>query len=185
MDAESERRRLTLDLVAVAGGERAALKRVYSATSAKLFGVCVRILHDESEAEDVLQEVYLSVWRKAGSFDPDRGVSPVTWLAALARNRAIDRLRVSKTHLSRPVEVIAEVPDTAPLASATVEQAQAHAELNACLEALEPGHAAAIRSAFFDGQTYASLADGQGVPLGTMKSWIRRALQRLKICLDQ
>lgn len=185
MDAETDRRRLTLDLVAVAAGEKAALKRVYSATSAKLFGVCVRILHDESEAEDVLQEVYVTVWRKAGSFDPGRGVSPVTWLAALARNRAIDRLRVSKAHLSRPIETIAEAPDGAPLASARVEQRQANARLNACLEQLEPGHAAAIRSAFFDGQTYASLADGLGVPLGTMKSWIRRALQRLKTCLDQ
>lgn len=185
MDAESDRRRLTLDLEAVAEGEQAALKRVYSATSAKLFGVCLRILHDESEAEDVLQEVYLSVWRKAGSFDPDRGVSPITWLAALARNRAIDRLRVSKAHLSRPVEVISELADTAPLASAKVELAEFHIALNACLQALEPSHAAAIRSAFFDGHTYASLAEGQGVPLGTMKSWIRRALQRLKACLDQ
>lgn len=185
MDAETDRRRLTLDLVAVAGGDRAALKRVYSATSAKLFGVCLRILGDDSEAEDVLQEVYLTVWRKAGSFDPERGVSPITWLAALARNRAIDRLRASKAHLSRPIEAIAETPDSAPLASALVEGRQSRQQLNACLETLEPAHAACIRSAFFDGHTYGSLAEGSGVPLGTMKSWIRRALQRLRTCLEE
>ena len=184
MEAGSDRQKLTLALVAVARGEREALQQVYAATSSKLFGVCLRILRDEGEAEDVLQEVYLTVWRRAGSFDPERGVSPITWLAALARNRAIDRLRVSKAHLARPVDEIAEFADTSPLASATLEQSQSATQLNACLETLEAGHAAAIRSAFFDGQTYSDLATSAKVPLGTMKSWIRRSLQRLKTCLD-
>ena len=184
MEAGGDRKRLALALVAVATGDRAALQTVYAATSAKLFGVCLRILRDEGEAEDVLQEVYLTVWRRAGSFDPERGVSPITWLAALARNRAIDRLRVSKAHLQRPVDEIAEHADSAPLASAVLEQSQSTAQLNACLETLEPSYAAAIRSAFFDGQTYSGLADAANVPLGTMKSWIRRSLQRLKTCLD-
>ena len=184
MDAQGDRLRLTHDLVAVAGGDREALQRVYGATSAKLFGVCLRILRNEAEAEDVLQEVYLTVWRRAGSFDPDRGVSPITWLAAMARNRAIDRLRASKSHLDTSVDVIAERPDGAPSPSTLLEQSQDAAQLNACLQALDAGHAAAIRSAFFDGRTYAELAEAASVPLGTMKSWIRRSLQRLKACLD-
>src|SRR5438093_3230929 len=94
MDAEAKRSQLAAALVRVAGGDRTALRIVYQDTSAKLFGVCLRILNDRSEAEDVLQEVYLTVWRKAGSFDPARA-SPISWLIAIARNRAIDRLRAS------------------------------------------------------------------------------------------
>ena len=92
MDADATRSQLAAALVRVAGGDRAALRIVYQDTSAKLFGVCLRILKDRSEAEDVLQDVYLTVWRKAATFDPGRA-SPITWMVAIARNRAIDRLR--------------------------------------------------------------------------------------------
>ena len=86
MGVEDNRSQLVAALARVAAGERAALQLVYRDTSAKLFGVCLRILNDRSEAEDVLQEVYLRVWRKASSFDPARA-SPITWLVAIARNR--------------------------------------------------------------------------------------------------
>src|SRR5205809_8108685 len=92
MDAEASRSQLVAALVRVAAGDRAALRMVYQDTSAKLFGVCLRILKDRSEAEDVLQDVYVTVWRKADSFDPGRA-SPITWMVAIARNRSIDRLR--------------------------------------------------------------------------------------------
>ena len=98
MDADSTRSQLAAALVRVAGGDRAALRLVYQDTSAKLFGVCLRILNDRSEAEDVLQEVYVTVWRKAGSFDPGRA-SPITWMVAIARNRALDLIR-KKTEAS-------------------------------------------------------------------------------------
>ena len=87
MDAETRRRQLVAAINRVAGGDRAALRLVYSKTSAKLFGVCLRILGDRSEAEDVLQDVYLTVWRKAASFD-EAVASPITWLVAIARNRS-------------------------------------------------------------------------------------------------
>ena len=184
VDAERDRRRLVEDLAAVASQDRPALRRVYAATSAKLYGVCLRILADESEAEDVLQEIYVTVWRRAGSFDPARGVSPITWLAAMARNRAIDRLRARRDGLNRPLELAAEIADDRPSALDRLDQVQDAARLNACLGELEASHAAAVRGAFFDGHTYASLAQAAEVPLGTMKSWIRRSLQRLKSCLD-
>src|SRR5260370_7122307 len=93
MDEDAPASQLAAAVVRVAGGDHAALRMVYKDTSAKLFGVCLRILKDRSEAEDVLQDVYVTVWRKAATFDPGRA-SPITWMVAIARNRAIDRLRV-------------------------------------------------------------------------------------------
>ncbi len=185
MDLAADRQRLSAALQQVAQGDQAALRQVYDLTSAKLFGVCLRILGDRSEAEDVLQDIYLTVWRRAGAFDPARGVSPITWLAALARNRAIDRLRASKGHLNRPLELAAETRDPTPLASETLQQRQDSRGLADCLGELEADHAGYIRAAFFDGHTYVALAEAANVPLGTMKSWIRRALMRLRDCLDR
>jgi len=185
VDGETERQALVTALAGVARGDQAALRRVYDQTSGKLFGICLRILKDRADAEDVLQDVYVTVWRRAGSFDSSRGVSPITWLATLARNRAIDRLRASKAHLARPLDLVAETPDVAPLADAGLEQDQTQSRLSHCLDQLEPDHADYIRSAFFGGHTYQTLAEAAAVPLGTMKSWIRRSLLRLRSCLDE
>src|ERR1700704_849135 len=110
MDADVARSQLAAALVRVAGGDRAALRIVYQDTSAKLYGVCLRILKDRAEAEDVLQEVYVTVWRKAGSFDPGRA-SPITWLVAIARNRSIDRLRAGGGRGLEPHETAADGRD--------------------------------------------------------------------------
>jgi len=168
----------------VAGGDRAALRVVYQDTSAKLFGVCLRILKDRGEAEDVLQEVFVTVWRRAASFDPGRA-SPITWMVAIARNRAIDRLRASAvSRRMEPIESADAVSDPAPAAVERVELAQQHQRLSRCLEELEARHASAIRAAFLDGTTYEELAARMSVPLGTMKSWIRRGLLKLRTCLE-
>jgi RNA polymerase sigma-70 factor (ECF subfamily) len=185
MDADATRSQLAAALVRAAGGDRAALRQIYQDTSAKLFGVCLRILNDRSEAEDVLQEVYVTVWRKAATFDPGRA-SPITWMVAIARNRAIDRLRA--TAMSRrtdPIEAADAVSDPAPPAIERLELAQQHQRLAGCLEELEARHSAAIRAAFLDGTTYEELATRMSVPLGTMKSWIRRGLLKLRACLEQ
>jgi RNA polymerase sigma-70 factor (ECF subfamily) len=185
MDAEARRRQLNAAIRRVAGGDRAALRLVYDETAAKLFGVCLRILNDRSEAEDVLQEVYLTVWRKAAAFDEARA-SPITWLVAIARNRAIDRVRAGGVaRLSAPIEAADVGPDPAPLAAEALEAAQEHGRLYACLEELELRQSAAIRAAFIDGLTYEELAQRQNVPLGTMKSWIRRGLAKLRACLER
>jgi RNA polymerase sigma-70 factor, ECF subfamily len=184
MDAEATRQQLAAALARVAGGDRAALRVVYQDTSAKLFGVCLRILNDRGEAEDVLQDVYVTVWRKAATFDPSRA-SPITWMVAIARNRSIDRLRASAvSRRMEPIEAADAVSDPAPSATERVELAQQHRKLAGCLEELEQKQAAAIRAAFLDGSTYEDLAARMSVPLGTMKSWIRRGLIKLRSCLE-
>jgi RNA polymerase sigma factor (sigma-70 family) len=185
MDADASRSQLAAALFRVASGDRAALRMVYDGTSAKLFGVVLRILKDRSEAEDVLQDVFVTVWRKAGSFDPGKA-SPITWLVAIARNRAIDRLRASgASRRAEPIEAASEVSDLAPVAAERVEQAQERQRLVRCLDELEARQSAAIRAAFLDGATYEELARRMSVPLGTMKSWIRRGLLKLRACLEE
>jgi RNA polymerase sigma-70 factor (ECF subfamily) len=142
-------------------------------------------LNDRSEAEDVIQDVYLTVWRKAGSFDPARA-SPITWLVAIARNRSIDRLRASATtRRMDPIESAEDVHDASPGALELVAAGQEQARLTGCLGTLDERHATAIRAAFLDGTTYEELAARMSVPLGTMKSWIRRGLLKLRACLEQ
>jgi RNA polymerase sigma-70 factor (ECF subfamily) len=185
MDVAATRSQLAAALVRVATGDRAALRIVYQDTSAKLFGVCLRILNDRSEAEDVLQDVYVTVWRKAASFDPGRA-SPITWLVAIARNRSIDRLRASaQSRRSEPIESAEDVRDDAPGALDLVVSAEQQARLKTCLGELEERQSSAIRGAFLDGATYDELAQRMGVPLGTMKSWIRRGLMKLRTCLER
>jgi len=185
MDLEGNRALLAAALARIPAGDRAALQTVYRLTSAKLFGVVLRILDERSEAEDVLQDVYLTVWRKAAGFDAARA-SPMTWLIAIARNRAIDRLRATRVsrHVA-PIETVVDLADDGPAADSALENAQQNARLHECLGGLAGHEHQALRAAFFDGNTYDELAQRMNVPLGTMKSWIRRAMIKLKACLDQ
>jgi RNA polymerase sigma-70 factor, ECF subfamily len=185
MNLDANRSLIAAALARIPGGDRVALQTVYRLTSAKLFGVCLRILSERSEAEDVLQEVFVTVWRKAADFDPNRA-SPMTWLIAIARNRAIDRLRATRqSRRMEPIDTAAEVADSAAGADSALESAQDHARLHGCLDSLAAHERSALRGAFFDGNTYEDLAARMSVPLGTMKSWIRRAMIKLKTCLEQ
>ena len=185
MTPEDGRAYLAKRLGDVAVGDRAALRDVYERTGAKLFGICLRILDSREEAEDVLQDVYLTVWNKAADFDPARA-SPITWLATIARNRAIDRRRqVGRRGGDRPVEDAAELADGGPDAVTLLEQADESRRLAECLRLLDERTRGAIRSAFFGGLTYDELAARTNVPLGTMKSVIRRGLIKLKGCLSE
>jgi RNA polymerase sigma-70 factor (ECF subfamily) len=181
--ADVRRSQLSALLARVAAGERAALRELYDRTSAKLFGICARICADRQGAEDVLQEVYIAVWNRAGGFDPERS-SPITWLATIARNRAIDwRRSRRKVGDMLPIDAASAVADAAISAPDRVDDARAAARLRACLESLDARAEKAIREAYYDGFSYAELAARDAVPLGTMKSWIRRGLDRLRKCL--
>lgn len=178
----SDRDRLSDLLGAVARGDRSALSEIYQRTHSKLFGICLRLLGTRSDAEDALQDVFLLVWRKAGSFDRTRA-SPMTWLSVMARNRSIDRLRQSRlraVEVDEALDIAADDPSAFEIAAASQDRAR----LVRCLDQLDERARAMIRAAFLDGATYSELAARESVPLGTMKSWIRRGLLSLRGCLE-
>ena len=171
-------------MLRIAGGDRAALRQLYQSTSAKLFGVCLRILSNRDESEDVLQEVYITIWRRADRFEAGRA-SVMTWISTIARNRAIDRLRArGPLAYAEPVDEM-EIKDETPGAEVLLEAAQSGQALAACLGELDDRTETAIRTAFFEGVTYEVLAQRMDTPLGTVKSWIRRGLLKLKGCLER
>ena len=174
---------LAAALERVAAGDRAAFEEVYRRTSVKLFGVCLRILPVRQEAEETLQEAYLQVWRRAAAFDAARG-SAMTWLITLTRNRALDRLRARGKIATAPIELAEEIADPAPAASEVLETGEDRRRLAHCLGTLEKDDAQLIRTAFFQGSTYAELATRTATPLGTIKSRVRRALLKLRECLQ-
>jgi RNA polymerase sigma-70 factor (ECF subfamily) len=180
--AAGDRAQLAAALVEAGRGDRAAFETVYRRTSAKLFGVCLRIFGDRTDAEEALQDAYITIWNSAATFDPSRA-SPITWLATVTRNRAIDRLRASGKAGLAPIEEAFEIADSAPLAEAQLLARDEDRALAGCIETLEGRDAAFIRAAFLAGATYAELAERDAMPLGTVKSRIRRALIKLRECL--
>jgi RNA polymerase sigma-70 factor, ECF subfamily len=179
----ARRARLAEALVQTGQGDRNAFATVYAATSAKLFGVCLRIFPDRNEAEDVLQDAYLTIWNKAASFESGRA-SPISWLVAVTRNRAIDRLRAKKKAGTTSIDDAAEIADAAPLADAQLIEQADDRILHDCISSLDQRDAMFIKSAFIGGSTYADLAKNEGQPLGTVKSRIRRALLKLRGCME-
>ncbi len=172
-------------LKAAADGDEAAFARLYAATSPRLFAVVRRIVVRREWAEEVLQEVYITLWDRAGDYRPDKG-APMTWISTIGRNRALDRCRRERR---RPPlesddawEAVAD-PDPSPL-----DWALAGAEarrLQRCLDLLNEGPRACIMMAVCEGYTHEELAERLGSPIGTVKSWIRRGLKRLKDCLER
>ena len=180
-------------LLARAGlGDRAAFATVYEKTSAHLLGVVMRINRDRAQAEDILQEVFVNVWRAAQSFDAAQS-QPLTWLTSIARNRAIDSLRRSNTqpqlqsnfaNLDEDSDVYDTVADDAPGPLDLLSRASDARALSTCMQSLSAQQRQSVALAFFDGLSHAEVASNMRQPLGTVKSWVRRALLSLKTCLD-
>jgi RNA polymerase sigma factor (sigma-70 family) len=181
-------------LLARAGlGDRAAFAALYDQTSAHLLGVVLRIHRDRALAEDILQEVYVNVWRAAQTFDAAQS-QPLTWLTSIARNRAIDTLRRTQTQprtvtgFSNPDEEDSDLYDSvasdAPGPLDLLSRASDARALSACMEGLSAQQRQSVALAFFDGLSHAEVADSMRQPLGTVKSWVRRALMSLKTCLE-
>jgi len=184
LDAAAASHRLDELLARVAGGDRQAFESVYQLASGRLFAICLHVLRDRGDAEEVLQEVFTAVWNKAAQFDRAKAAA-MTWLSMLARNRAIDRLRAAPPRALDDLSVAEELPDVAPQPAQVAEQASDHERLQDCLETLEPRRRSLIRLAFLEGASYEELARRIGSPLGSVKSWIRRGLGQLRVCLER
>lgn len=185
----------------VAQADRAAFDALYRATSAALFGQVLRINRDRGHAEEVLQEVYVTVWKQAASFDVRQG-QPLTWMTTIARHRAIDSLR---RKAAQPVTVsrfgaldgadggaedgqgdlLAAMPSEAPgPLELLADTSRAHA-LHRCMAGLSGEQRSSLALAYFQGLSHAEVAQHMSQPLGTVKSWVRRGLQSLRTCLDR
>lgn len=167
----------------VAAQDRAAFRALYSASSAKLMGVLIRMLGTRAEAEDALQEVFTRVWLRAGRFDATKGRG-MTWLIAIARNHAIDRLRARPEQAVPDEDALDHVRDTAPTAESRLVAMGEAGRIADCFGQLEPDRADAVRGAYLQGLSYLDLATRYGVPLNTMRTWLRRSLLKLRECLD-
>jgi RNA polymerase sigma-70 factor, ECF subfamily len=171
-------------LAAVAKGDRAAFERLYGATRAKLYGVLLRILGRPELADDVMQETYLKVWQMAGKFDPTVA-SPITWMVAMARNRAIDIVRkkadVSVEDSPEALAVAAETPP--PLARR--EMTEELRRLLTCLGKLDPEKQRIVLLAYYSGWSREQLAHKLDIPVNTIKTWLRRSLLEIRECMGR
>ena len=193
-DTWPQRSQELAQLLARAGlGDRAAFAGLYERTSGHLFAVLLRIQRDRAVAEELLQEVYVAVWKAAAGFDAARS-QPLTWLTHIARHRAIDSLRRSQTQ-PRTESLHAMDDDSDNLLDSVASdipgpldllgQASDARELAQCMERLSPPQRQSVALAFFDGLSHAEVAAQLQQPLGTVKSWVRRALATLKSCLER
>jgi len=176
-------------------GDRAAFATLYERTSAHLFAVVLRIQRDRAQAEDILQEVYVNVWRAARSFDAAQS-QPLTWLTSIARNRAIDGLRrvQARPQIQTGVGDLAgdaedesvydTVADDAPGPLDLLSRASDARALGRCMDGLNALQRQSLALAFYQGLSHAEVAEHMRQPLGTVKSWVRRALLALKDCLQ-
>lgn len=165
-------------------GDQEAFAALYRATSAKLFGICLRVLGVQAEAEDALQEVYVKIWHNAGRYQVN-GLSPMTWLITIARNLAIDRLRARKAKTGAGLEEAETLADPTPGPEALAMASSDRGRIVACMDELPADRADAVRRAYLEGETYKELADRYGQPLNTIRTWLRRSLITLRECLSQ
>lgn len=179
-DSAETRRRLAELIAAVSGGDRAAFRRLYDLSARFVFGIVLAVLRDNGLAEDVAQEVYVTIWKRAVSFDRGRG-NPLAWMAAIARNRAIDRLRSERARgFVAFTDEVPDIQDETPDGFVTVEALA----VRRALTDLKPEFRQAVMLSYFQGYTHTELAAVLNVPVGTAKSWVRRGLAALKEALE-
>jgi RNA polymerase sigma-70 factor (ECF subfamily) len=163
------------------GGEQ-ALRDLYRRCSPRVMAVALRMLGDRGEAEDVVQETFLELWRRAKAYD-ERRASPATWAVVIARSRAIDRMR-ARTSLRRAHEAQREDPPPSATPLEPVEAREERERVLGALAQLPAEQRSAVELAFFEGLTHGEIAARLGQPLGTVKSRVRLAMQKLEARLS-
>ncbi len=166
-----------------AGGDRSAFQTLYERCSAKLFGIILRILKNRQKSEDVLQDVFLKIWQKAGSYDPGQG-RPITWMATIARNRAIDIIRAT-----RPETTVDEPGDEEEMFRLGAQDAESVdvtelESLRFCLGEMKEDDRNYVLLAYYEGYSREELAERFDAPVGTIKTRLRRGLIALRTCLE-
>ena len=174
-------------LARVALRDRAAFEQVYRATCTHLLGVAFRILNQRERAEEVLQESFMNVWHNAAGFNATVA-TPMTWLINIVRNKAIDALRSGKTERGSTIalddEAMAVAADEAQQPQHLLEQSFTRLKIDACMADLSAAQRQALALAYYRGMVHTEIAESIGAPLGTVKAWVRRGLDRLKGCLE-
>jgi len=166
-------------LAACTLGDRRAFARLYACASPSLYAIVLRLLRRRDWAEEALQDAFVQIWERAADYRPDKG-RPLTWMASIARYRAIDFIRSEGRHRSEHGD-----ETLALLADERARQVLGGARLEECLNELESGQRQCILLSYCEGYSHHELAERLATPLGTVKTWIRRGLQRLKRCLEQ
>lgn len=173
-------------LQAAAGHDRTAFRALYDASSPKLYGLALRILGRRELAEEVLQESFVAIWHHAAEYESALS-APMTWMTTIVRNRAFDVLRRTRADGedsvsdNRTLEALADLAATPADRLQMSSQAQALAD---CMAALEEKHREVVGMAFFHDLSHSDVAEKLTLPLGTVKTWIRRSLARLHACLS-
>jgi RNA polymerase sigma-70 factor, ECF subfamily len=191
---------LAVLLARVAREDAAALRTLYELTAAKLFGVALRILIKREWAEEALQDAYVNIWRYAGDYRENLA-APLTWMTAIVRNRALDFLRRQKVERAqsteggsapgRPTIALAEwsetfedlLPGDERDPAEAAQLSEAARQLAICMKRLDANQRQAVTLAYLRDQSHSEIAQTLGVPLGTVKSWVRRGLEKLKLCM--
>jgi RNA polymerase sigma-70 factor (ECF subfamily) len=176
-------------------GDRQAFRSLYDATASRLLGVIAQLVGRGAQAEDLLQDVYVRIWKSAGQYRPDTG-APMAWMAAAARYRAIDHLRARG---ARPEIAVGDLPgaddddsdptrrlpDPGPGPAAAFEADSQAGAIRGCLQTLQGAQQQSISLAYYQGLSHGEIAAHLGAPLGSVKTWVRRGLIALKACLER
>jgi RNA polymerase sigma-70 factor (ECF subfamily) len=163
-------------------GNRRAFENLYRKVSGNLFAVALRCMGRRDLAEDVLQEAFVRIWHSAAQYDGNLS-APMTWMVSITRNKAIDQLR---KHREEPLsdEQAQALFDESPSAHEQMERQRDAGALQRCLDTLEGMQRQSIITAYFQGASHGDLVTQLAAPLGTVKSWIRRGMERLRRCLE-
>ncbi|MEG0921302.1 MAG: sigma-70 family RNA polymerase sigma factor [Comamonas sp.] len=187
MSANTPDKELMELLDRVATRDEVALKLLYDQTASRLYGLALRIVGNKEWAEDVLQDSYLGIWRNAGTYQ-DSLSPPLAWMGMLVRSRALDflrRRRAERLHLNVPIEDVEELLQDKEAQSPMqwVEASEQASALHQCLQQLEPPQRQVVSLAYLRDLSHSELASNLKLPLGTVKTWMRRSLEQLRKCM--